>query len=1822
MIFKFHDAFLYHTNFQREIEIKGKNKLGEALEELFNQYPQLYIFWVNNQGAEARKTSLRLNGEFLWEQKEAFRDVCDTDVVVFGRDIPEGQGAVGKIIAGIVLIIAIVAITMFTGGVGLAGAWAAMGTFGQMGVMLGVSLVISGVAEAIIGTPKMGGSSGGESTETYSFSGIKNSTAIGTPVGVVYGTHRVGGHLLNVYTDVEGKDTYLYAQLGLCEGEVADISDIEINKNPLGYYQANSYSIWTRTGTADQAIMENFNRVENTVSSGVLITNAGHVPHTTSKSVNAAKVVVTAPSLFFSSDKDGPVSTTVTYRVEYKRESDVNWTTYADMFGSTTMSMSKKSKSEVTNEHLVEFPTLDKYLIRVLRLTADHSTDLKYSDSIYLKAVNEINYDKFIYPHTAMLGVRIKATDQISGNMPTITSLVKGAKVLVPSVYEPEAPMGIGAGKKYTSATWDGTWASTKKWTNNPVWCLYDLLTNPRYGVADEFKIDESRLGLMKAQFFMMAKYCDELVTVTVGKQPNGTPITVQEPRYQLNLVVDGSKTAAEWIATICSVMQANLFYTEGRVWLDIDRPKTPTALFNMSNMEKGSFTVQGTSYKQIPNVFEVQYPDKDNRYEYNLFRAESYKLQTDPFTEERKRQLNLIGSTNVNQCKRLAKYALMAGEYNTKIVSFKTGTYAMQCLVGDVIAVQHDVPQWGFGGKVIAYDQAKRLVEISAPFDFSTASVYEFKYSHNNQAPETVGVSSLPVWQHGTYYYPDDIVLYDGITYIAKTEHSASSDNQPGVWGETTWEQRNFVKLSTNPPTLPVKSDTYIIGMVTNEVALYKVVFVKRDSEEIIEVRCVGYTDDLYQAAEDISDISIIDVPTHTHLRDPFQVTVTDVKAEERLVLSKDGNVKVAIDVFFTPATGSVYWKSGAVYLRATGSTTTNFVYKGDSIDGNFTITEGLAEPAPGTPLSYDVLVVSNFKDGTRQAISDAMTQAPPPMATVLLYGKQKPPADVASLTAAVDAAGFGVILSWPRVTDLDLSGYELRQVSGGFERVLETDLKGNSYAIPMLPAGSYQWKVRALDTSGNYSLNFTSSNILDVSPPGAVVISYTISGDSVVLTWTAPSTTFSIKSYKVSVDGVDVDVSSRMFTTKINWSGDKVFSVTPYDAVGNAGTPAFKTVTVTKPVMNPVSAQVVNDTLVLKWSAQQTSLSVEGYEVSSPGTVGSAVNATLYSTTFSTNINWHGDKVFSVVAVDSAGNKSTPATVTVSIAPPSIIGITYKFIGESVVIDWTVLPGSLPITSYRITSDAVGTAEAVDRIVATRTYSQRVNWKGDRVFTVKVIDTTGIDVPAMNATVSVVVPGVVTGLLPQVIDNNVLLKWDPPTVGSLPVQHYELRKGVSFSTAPKIGTISGTFNVIFESIAGTYTYWVVAVDTAGNYGAPASTQVYVNQPPDYMLYDDRHLSWIGTRTNLFIDIYSANPYTWNFWNTVDGWSTIGATLTTGPDSLIITSTGLDPQLSISTLNYLGAAAPILRIRMKRNAGSGWDGKVYYKTEGHSWSDSYRATMIQPANFSTYQWVEVDMSKLTAGDTDYMRSQITGLRLDFGSSAADVFEIDQIVLVGYGQMVPDANLTETYQEHFTSRSWSTPQDQLNAGYSYYIQPMLLSASYSESIDYGAVIGGTKITVDLQSEVVFGTVNVSCTISVKENAGDAWTVYPNTNQVFATNFRYLKVDLAFSSNDKGVLRVVTARVKLDMKSKTEAGVLVINTLDTAAATVSLLDYSGNPRFVDVQSINITAQGNNNTSVFGIYDFVDVPYPTNFKIYLFDSTGNRVTGTASWTVRGV
>jgi hypothetical protein len=73
-----------------------------------------------------------------------------------------------------------------------------------------------------------------------------------------------------------------------------------------------------------------------------------------------------------------------------------------------------------------------------------------------------------------------------------------------------------------------------------------------------------------------------------------------------------------------------------------------------------------------------------------------------------------------------------------------------------------------------------------------------------------------------------------------------------------------------------------------------------------------------------------------------------------------------------------------------------------------------------------------------------------------------------------------------------------------------------------------------------------------------------------------------------------------------------------------------------------------------------------------------------------------------------------------------------------------------------------------------------------------------------------------------------------------------------------------------------------------------------------------------------------------------------------------------------------------------------------------------------------------------TAGGTDYMMNALSGIRLDLGATAADVFRIDYIELVPFlstnivedvdGSLVMPVNTTETVQQHFETgnNTWTT----------------------------------------------------------------------------------------------------------------------------------------------------------------------------------------------------
>jgi len=278
------------------------------------------------------------------------------------------------------------------------------------------------------------------------------------------------------------------------------------------------------------------------------------------------------------------------------------------------------------------------------------------------------------------------------------------------------------------------------------------------------------------------------------------------------------------------------------------------------------------------------------------------------------------------------------------------------------------------------------------------------------------------------------------------------------------------------------------------------------------------------------------------------------------------------------------------------------------------------------------------------------------------------------------------------------------------------------------------------------------------------------------------------------------------------------------------------------------------------------------------------------------------------------------------------------------------------------------------------------------------------------------------------------------------------------------------------------------------------------------------------------------------------------------------------------------------------------------------------------------------------------------------------------------GQIV-NVNTTETWESHFTSRSWTSPQSQITAGYTYYLMPSTTTASYEEEFDYGTLLAGTKVSATLTSSNVAGSTTVTQAIRVRGTSSTAatysqttttitvtstahglvvgdyvyldfttgtatdgtyvvataaansftvtaasattsgnvswvkWTTYAGLSEVFVTQFRYFRVRYDFASAGGNDLMLLSAlNVRLDSKLRSDAGTGTANSGDSGGTTVTF-----NVAFVDVQSISVTPVST--TGVIAVYDFLDAPNPTSFKVLLFNTSGTRVSGGFSWSARG-
>lgn len=323
-----------------------------------------------------------------------------------------------------------------------------------------------------------------------------------------------------------------------------------------------------------------------------------------------------------------------------------------------------------------------KYEIRYRRTIAE-STESTVSDSMVATEINEIITDDVAYRNTAVVGVKVRMSDQLSG-LPKVTFKVAGVFI---KVFNPD------------TETW------TVEATNNPAWIVYDMLTNQRYGAG----LPESRIDLRK--FREWASHCE-----------------------QFNLTFDGvfDTSLSLWDALqyVLRCGHAQIVNSGTRYTVAIERAQPATMMFSVANMVENTFQIDWLPQTDRANEIDVSYFDALDGYKQHTLKVVDQEAQANG-APIRNASVSLFGVTNIQRAYNEGLLQLALNRYILQTVTFDAAIEAIACTVGDVIYVQHDMPQWGFAGRLedgstTGLVQLDRPVTIEADKSYRLLVVYD----------------------------------------------------------------------------------------------------------------------------------------------------------------------------------------------------------------------------------------------------------------------------------------------------------------------------------------------------------------------------------------------------------------------------------------------------------------------------------------------------------------------------------------------------------------------------------------------------------------------------------------------------------------------------------------------------------------------------------------------------------------------------------------------------------------------------------------------------------------------------------------------------------------------------------------------------------------------------------------------------------------------------------------------------------------------------------------------------------------------------------------
>ncbi len=874
---------------------------------------------INQHLPEGLRVRAYLNGQFIPEEHWHMTYPRPGDMIAVAPDMGDGFMDIFRII----LMIMVVAAAIFVPGM-IPGLSAATQALLGMGIGLVGGLLVNALLPSP--SPKLGTSDNALASRAYSWS-PHNTEQQGIPIPKWYGKNRVYGNIITSFIDTTSNTQYLNLVISMGLGPVQNLLNFQINDQPMKSFREVQREV--RLGYVNQSALELVKATKVEYPASIKIEYGTPYTYTTvGDDFDRLEVDVTFPNGIWYADpeKKALQPHTIDYTIQlrkvgsetwfdikgkpsggyarqvlttarwgaaiqvnvegssawenYLQDGNIKWAVWEDsltapgatdetthkegdtaygvgypdnltwqwfakgeaiaLFSSpeltTLTAKSNKTKARrYTHTYKVPSDARGQYEVKISKLTEDGNVQ-RYGQDMYFGGVAEVHMDQFKYHRHVLLALRVRADDQLSGSI-RVSAEIRGAIV----------------------RQWNGS-AWVISYSNNPAWVAYDILTQPvftgtgedgdpfvvtRYDGMDPARIDH-------VKFKEWADYCDELVSDGAGGE---------EKRITFNGGFDYDTSMWEAFLRVCEVGRATPVWFGRTLTLAVDQPADPVNLYTVGNIEESKFKELFLQLEDRATEIEIDYVNQDT------WERDKMTVYQPGGLGGHKASLELFGITKASEAWRAGMYRLMCNKYLIRTVEIDVDIEALNASIGDVVYIQHDVPQWGQGGRVVSANA--NTVTLDQEVTIEAGVTYKL------------------------------LIRRDTDTLVERT-----IANDPGTYTTLT--------VSTPYVTYPQPYDVYAFGPVDQITKLFRILQIRKSMDQKCSLTCIEYRPEIYQYEESVPGFDTKGQQALLAMQ-PTSVVLTEYR-----VVGVDGRQQQAIGIEFEESDDPAYRHVEIWYQKA----------------------------------------------------------------------------------------------------------------------------------------------------------------------------------------------------------------------------------------------------------------------------------------------------------------------------------------------------------------------------------------------------------------------------------------------------------------------------------------------------------------------------------------------------------------------------------------------------------------------------------------------------------------------------------------------------------------------------------------------------------------------------------------------------------------------------------------------------------------------------------------------------------------------------------------